>query len=58
MSYDRMKKKGKDRRSKINDLARAEAADAEEDAATPVPDPCDTPSRRRMICRQLNTPTQ
>jgi hypothetical protein len=57
-SYDRMKKKEKDLRSQINDLAQAEAADAEEDAATPVPDPCDTPPRRRMIRRELNTPTQ
>jgi hypothetical protein len=53
-----MKKKEKDLRSQINDLAQAEAADAEEDAATPVPDPCDTPPRRRMIRRELNTPTQ
>jgi len=43
MSYDRMKKKEKDLRSQIKDLlTQAEAADAEEDAATPVPDPCDT----------------
>jgi hypothetical protein len=42
-SYDRMKKKEKDLRSQINDLAQAEAADAEEDAATPVPDPCGRP---------------
>jgi hypothetical protein len=56
-SYDRMKKE-KDLRSQINDLAQAEAADAEEDAATPVPDPCDTPPRRRMIRRELNRPTQ
>jgi len=59
MSYDRMKKKGKDLRSQIKDLlAQAEAADAGEDAATPVPDPCDTPLRRRMIHRELNRPTQ
>ena len=59
MSYDRMKKKEEDLRSQIKDLlAQAEAADAEEDAATPVPDPCDTPPRRRMIRRELNRPTQ
>jgi hypothetical protein len=52
-----MKKKEKDLRSQIKDLlAQAEAADAEEDAATPVPDPCDAPPRRRMIRRELNTP--
>jgi hypothetical protein len=59
MSYDRMKRKEKDLRSQIKDLlAQAEAADAEEDAVTPVPDPCDTPPRRRVIRRELNTPTQ
>ena len=58
MSYDRMKKKEKDLRSQIEDLlAQAEAADAE-DAATPVPDPCDTPPLRSMIHRELNRPTQ
>jgi hypothetical protein len=53
MSYDRMKKKEKDLRSQIKDLLAQ--ADAGEDAATPVPDPCDTPPRRRMIRRELNT---
>jgi hypothetical protein len=39
-SYDRMKKKEKDLRSQINDLEQAEAADAEEDAATATPSFC------------------
>ncbi len=52
-------KKDKDLRSQIKDLlAHPEAGDAEEGAATPVPDRCDTPPRRRMIRRELNTPTQ
>ena len=59
MSYDRMKKKEKDLRSQIKDLlAQAEAVDPEDDAATPVSDPCDTPPRRRRIRRELNRPTQ
>jgi hypothetical protein len=59
MSHGQMKRMEKDLCSQIKDLlAQAEAADAEEDAATSVPDPCDTPPRRRMIRRELNTPTQ
>ena len=58
MRYDRIKRK-EDLRSQIKDSpAQAEAADAEEDAVTPVPDTSDTPQRRGVIRRYLNTPTQ
>ena len=59
MSYDRMKKKEEDLRSQIKDLMeQPETADAEENAATPVPDSCDTPPPRKVTRRELNRPTQ
>jgi hypothetical protein len=59
MSYDRMKRKERFsvRRSKIC-WRRRRRQMRKEDAVTPVPDPCDTPPRRRLTRRELNTPTQ